>query len=116
MKELEKRLNINKMKQFCCPDCNVKIDTCEGCQRAMGHMDEKCPDYPDHKDYKFQPSYYPEDIKKKVDLFEAYNLGMNDCVPNCCRNCPSHPSNGGDGICFCTAPYYDPQWPWKMTC
>ena len=23
-------------------------------------------------------------------------------IPQACKNCPSHPSNGGDGICHCT--------------
>jgi hypothetical protein len=23
-------------------------------------------------------------------------------IPPACRNCSKHPSNGGDGICFCT--------------
>ena len=26
-------------------------------------------------------------------------------VPNCCRNCSNHPSNGGSGICHCMLPY-----------
>lgn len=25
-------------------------------------------------------------------------------IPNCCKNCPNHPSNGGSGICNCAAP------------
>ena len=23
-------------------------------------------------------------------------------VPEACKNCSSHPSNGGDGVCWCT--------------
>ena len=26
----------------------------------------------------------------------------NNSIPLACRNCPKHPLNGGDGICFCT--------------
>ena len=26
-------------------------------------------------------------------------------VPECCRNCSNHPSNGGSCICCCTLPY-----------
>lgn len=26
-------------------------------------------------------------------------------IPECCRNCSNHPSNGGSGICNCTLPY-----------
>ena len=25
-----------------------------------------------------------------------------DNTPEPCKNCPTHPSNGGDGICHCT--------------
>ena len=28
-------------------------------------------------------------------------------IPNCCKACPNHPSNGGSGICNCTAPYFE---------
>lgn len=27
---------------------------------------------------------------------------QNEYVPDACRNCSNHPSNGGSGICFCT--------------
>lgn len=30
-----------------------------------------------------------------------------DNIPNCCKLCPNHPSNGGSGICNCTAPYFE---------
>ena len=26
-------------------------------------------------------------------------------IPECCRNCSNHPSNGGSGICNCTLPH-----------
>ena len=28
-------------------------------------------------------------------------------IPNCCKTCLQHPSNGGSGICNCTAPYFE---------
>lgn len=28
-------------------------------------------------------------------------------IPNCCKSCSNHPSNGGSGICNCTAPYFE---------
>ena len=49
--------------------------------------------------YGCQPSTW-EDIK----LPEA--LEHSD-IPNCCKACPNHPSNGGSGICNCTAPYFE---------
>lgn len=30
-------------------------------------------------------------------------------IPNCCRNCPNHPSNGGSGVCLCTLPDFEQQ-------
>ena len=29
----------------------------------------------------------------------------NDSIPDCCKSCPNHPSNGGSGICNCVLPY-----------
>lgn len=28
--------------------------------------------------------------------------GLKDNIPEACKNCPNHPSNGGSGICHCT--------------
>lgn len=28
-------------------------------------------------------------------------------IPNCCKACPNHPSNGGSGFCNCTLPYFE---------
>ena len=30
-----------------------------------------------------------------------FGIDLNK-VPESCRGCPQHPSNGGSGICFCT--------------
>ena len=27
---------------------------------------------------------------------------LKDNIPEACKNCPNHPSNGGSGICHCT--------------
>ena len=27
---------------------------------------------------------------------------VSDNIPEACKNCPNHPSNGGSGICHCT--------------
>ena len=27
-------------------------------------------------------------------------------IPDACKNCSNHPSNGGSGICHCTIPYF----------
>ena len=34
-----------------------------------------------------------------IHLFNNNNISD---VPKACQYCPSHPSNGGDGICNCT--------------
>ena len=31
-----------------------------------------------------------------------YSHNMYDNIPNACRACANHPSNGGSGICHCT--------------
>ena len=41
-----------------------------------------------------------EDIKLPEGLTHSY-------IPNCCKDCPNHLSNGGSGICNCTAPYFE---------
>jgi len=40
------------------------------------------------------PYPYPADLN--------YSFGE---IPDCCRGCSNHPSNGGSGICACTLPY-----------
>ena len=34
-----------------------------------------------------------------IHLFEN---STDSYIPETCRNCPTHPSNGGSGICNCT--------------
>ena len=36
-----------------------------------------------------------------------YDSPAFDHIPNCCKACSNHPSNGGSGICNCTAPYFE---------
>ena len=38
---------------------------------------------------------------------ELPNVLEHSDIPNCCKACPNHPSNGGSGICNCTAPYFE---------
>lgn len=73
------------MKQYNCPDCTHTEDTCDYCLR-----------YP-----RYQGSY-----KTNLDEYNPwwpYQVTTTFTnIPPACRNCPSHPSNGGSGICFCT--------------
>lgn len=45
-------------------------------------------------------------IDKKKYTTQYEGLEHSD-IPNCCQDCPNHPSNGGSGICNCTAPYFE---------
>lgn len=39
------------------------------------------------------------------DWNDGGNEYMFGWVPECCRGCSNHPSNGGSGVCMCTLPY-----------
>lgn len=39
-----------------------------------------------------------------------------DCLPNCCKGCSNHLTNGGSGVCWCTAPMNDPSNPMRVMC
>lgn len=43
-----------------------------------------------------------ESINKKMDWILEGDIGKyTNSIPEACRNCPTHPSNGGSGICNC---------------
>lgn len=35
-------------------------------------------------------------------VFKKIDIGADPGIPEACRNCSIHPSNGGSGICNCT--------------
>lgn len=78
------------MKQFTCPDCKVKTDTCEGCQRycSKDKITNILPDYPSPTE--LWPTY----------IYTPYEY-------ECCKGCSNNPANGGSGICNCTLPYFE---------
>ena len=42
-----------------------------------------------------------------LDKFgDYYGTVIEGTVPDPCKNCSNHPSNGGSGICHCTVPYF----------
>lgn len=45
---------------------------------------------------------------------EYYVYNKYSSIPPSCRSCSNHPSNGGSGICNCTAPLFDKNWPYKI--
>jgi len=71
------------MKTFNCPDCS-RTDSCDGCPRV--NVAEK---------QTHVPPYFPDSMIWPKDKFG---------VPECCRSCRNHPSNGGSGICCCSLP------------
>lgn len=46
-----------------------------------------------------QPNVPDYDFNKPLPYLEH--------IPNCCKNCNNHPSNGGSGICNCVLPYME---------
>lgn len=49
----------------------------------------------------------PSNLSLEWDDIESPTPLVYTDVPNCCKACPNHPSNGGSGICNCTAPYFE---------
>jgi len=70
------------MKEYNCPDCQ-RTDNCDGCPRTT-HGEKQL----------FIPRDFPDSKIWPVDQY----------VPNCCKHCSNHPSNGGEGICCCSLP------------
>ena len=42
--------------------------------------------------------------KEKYDGTATFAVPTIEYIPETCKNCPGHPSNGGSGICYCTLP------------
>lgn len=62
----------------------------------------------------------PWDYLKRIEEFEEWSRKEMEenpirikehvyfpyyTIPDCCKMCPNHPSNGGSGVCQCTLPY-----------
>lgn len=69
----------------------------ECCGISTIGTDYRCKKCGAHKITKFD--YQP--------LQTFYDSPTLDNIPNCCKACSNHPSNGGSGICNCTAPYFE---------
>ena len=73
------------MKQYNCPDCDMKLLNCSDCPRVYAHN------------------------KRNTDIdvdWNKFNINTYSNIPEACRHCSNHPSNGGDGICWCVLGSY----------
>ena len=68
------------MKEYSCPDCNLKTNSCNGCPRVSN--------------------------KEEFVDWSKLNIKSFNNIPEACKHCMTHPSNGGDGICWCVLGSY----------
>ena len=47
----------------------------------------------------------PFNISKSNDYYSKFYKDIMNYIPDCCKDCSNHPSNGGSGICNCALPY-----------
>lgn len=76
--------------------------------KIQGYIDD-CDEYkdPEHRYAALVLSIVKRDIELDIEEPGAAPIHFNDGswatpVPDPCKNCPNHPSNGGSGICNCT--------------
>lgn len=70
------------MKLYNCPDCTHTEDTCKNCSRYQMYHRTNLDEYNPWWTYQVTTT-------------------ITD-IPTACRNCPNHPSNGGNGNCNCS--------------
>ena len=114
------------MKEFNCPDCNYKADSCEECFRFKNYIKQSNFSFKENKEnikedsttdtktteikINYIPAGYPTlpflPIYPYIYLYSPYYPDYyfdtsTSSIPPSCRYCPNHPSNGGTGICNC---------------
>ena len=106
------------MKEFNCPDCNYKLDSCGECFRFKNYIKQSNKenkenikeDSTDTKTTEIKINYIPISYPTcpfltNYPYFSYYPTYYFDtstsAIPPSCRCCPNHPSNGGTGICNC---------------
>lgn len=75
------------MKEYSCPDCDLQTNSCNGCPRI----------------YKSTHTSSGDPSKQFVDWSK---LTVYNNIPETCKHCATHPSNGGNGICWCVLGSY----------
>lgn len=73
------------MKTYNCPDCNINTNSCSGCLRTKNIVSNTSE----------------ENIDFDWSKLKINSYGNIDDIPESCKHCATHPSNGGDGICWC---------------
>lgn len=46
--------------------------------------------------------WYEETYAMAIEALEQEPVKTLKKIPEACKNCSNHPSNGGSGVCFCT--------------
>ncbi len=87
------------MKHYNCPDCEVRLNTCEACQRYYAAQKYNGKGGETWFSDKGKIVHIPLDFPDSIIWTKDSN------IPDCCKHCNAHPTNGGSGICNCTLPY-----------
>lgn len=71
-------------KVYNCPDCDMNLLDCSDCPRVYAHN------------------------KRNTDIdWSKLNIrSYSSNIPEACKHCANHPSNCGDGICWCVLGSY----------
>ena len=73
-------------KVYNCPDCDMNLLDCSDCPRVYAHN-------------KRNTDIDVDWIKLNIRFYSIN-------IPESCKYCATHPSNGGDGICWCVLGSY----------
>lgn len=60
------------------------------------------PRHPEVELFEQQLRGLMKDAFVNLDLLPYQRDALQTFIPDACRGCPNHPSNGGSGICLCT--------------
>lgn len=68
-------------RAYNCPDCDMNLLDCSDCPRVYAH------------------NKHNTNIDMDWSKLNIRSYPTN--IPESCKYCATHPSNGGDGICWC---------------
>lgn len=105
-KECDKKIHkptesVNDLSTHIIKKCESESDhEWEGCSISTTEINYICKKCGARKTIPMDYSFYGE---------LTMSVPKND-IPNCCKLCSNHPSNGGSGFCNCTLPYFEQSW------